>query len=76
MTTGHDTQNIDDLFQSQDTRPRKVQLIIDCDTKAVEEGEGYMLCADFLEEKEAQGYTFVYGLDGLPFDQHKTPDRQ
>ncbi len=77
-TTDHDTQDIDDLFQSQDTLPRKVQYTIDCYTKAIEEGPGdsYMLCADFLEEMEAQGYTFEYGLDGVPFDLQKIPDRQ
>ncbi|WP_372997513.1 hypothetical protein [Marinobacter sp.] len=66
----YDIDSTTDLFQAQDTLPANIRAIIDRHTALIEENEGdcYLLCRDFLEEMEANGYTFDYGLDGVPYD--------
>jgi hypothetical protein len=69
MTT-HDIDSTTDLFQAQDTLPENVRAIIDYHTILIEndDGNAYLLCRDFLADIEPHGYTFDYGLDGVPYD--------
>lgn len=59
-----------DLFQHQDDLPAVVQTLITSYTRQIEEDEGdsYVLCRYFQKALEPHGYTFDYGLDGVPVD--------
>lgn len=59
-----------DLFQHQDDLPVVVQTLITNYTRQIEEDEGdsYVLCRYFQKALEPHGYTFDYGLDGVPVD--------
>lgn len=57
-----------DLFQSIESLPVEVQEILE---RYDEEGDLYELCRNLLAELEPLGYTFEYGLDGIPFNLQK-----
>lgn len=69
MTT-HDIDSTTDLFQAQDTLPENIRAIIDYHTTLIEnnDGDATLLCREFLADIESHGYTFDYGLDGVPYD--------
>jgi hypothetical protein len=56
---------MEDLFQSIETLPEKLQTILiefsmgDCN---------YETTGKLLNSCEAEGYTFEYGLDAIPFN--------
>ena len=54
------------LFEDHESQPPELAKI--CNKYADHDGLDYQLCATFLKEVEAIGYTFEYGLDGIPFD--------
>jgi hypothetical protein len=56
---------MEDLFETIETLPFKVQLIL---SEFAEEDNTYEKCADLLRRCEAEGYTFEYGLDAIPFN--------
>jgi len=66
----YNIDSTDDLFQAQETLQDNVRAIIDHHTALIEESDGdaYILCKDFLNAMEREGYTFDYGLDGVPYD--------
>ena len=53
-----------DLFETIETLPYKVQLIL---SEFAEDDNTYDKCADLLRRCEAEGYTFEYGLDAIPY---------
>lgn len=53
-----------DLFETIETLPYKVQLIL---SGFAEDDHTYEACADLLSRCEAEGYTFEYGLDAIPY---------
>jgi|AntRauTorcE11898_2_1112593.scaffolds.fasta_scaffold03116_1 hypothetical protein len=59
-----------DLFQHQDELPPNVKTLITSYTRQLEEDEGdaYVTCRYFQKALELHGYTFDYGLDGVPSD--------
>jgi hypothetical protein len=56
---------IADLFETIETLPYKVQLIL---SEFAQDDNTYEACADLLRRCEAEGYTFEYGLDAIPFN--------
>lgn len=64
-----------DLFEDQESLPKNVQKVIDYYSQKIEEGDGngYLLCKEFLHKMESLGYTFDYGLDGVPYGLEKLP---
>jgi hypothetical protein len=71
----NDDQKVD-LFESQDELPAGIRAIINHHMTQIEEGEcdSYAVCRDFKIEMANEGYTFDYGLDGVPFDlRHSVP---
>lgn len=60
---------MEDLFYNTDQLPTEVIQAID----SFDENEDtYFECERILKEVEALGYTFDYGLDGVPFNlRHK-----
>jgi hypothetical protein len=57
-----------DLFAEWETLPQNIQdLIQRLEDRLEESGNGYLILADMLQEFEAEGYTFDYGLDAEPF---------
>ena len=55
----------EDLFETIETLPYKVQLIL---SEFAEDDITYEKCDDILSRCEAEGYTFEYGLDAIPFN--------
>ena len=53
-----------DLFEIIETLPLDVQNVLGSFER---EGYDYGTCAKYLPILESKGYTFEYGLDGLPF---------
>jgi len=66
----YDIDSTTDLFQAQETLPDNIRAILDKYAAQHEQPgvDGYQLCREMLEEMEANGYTFDYGLDGVPYD--------
>jgi len=60
----------EDLFQNQDVLPASVKELVEFYTRKIEEDEGnsYHHCAMFQDDMNLMGYTFDYGLDGVPFN--------
>lgn len=56
-----------DLFEHAEQQPPQLRPIVE-KYSAMDDGDPYAACAAFLEEVEAIGYTFDYGLDGIPVD--------
>lgn len=65
-----DIDSTTDLFQAQETLPEHIRAIIDHHTNLIEnnDGDATLLCREFLAAIEPEGYTFDYGLDGVPYD--------
>jgi hypothetical protein len=61
------------LFEQQENLPVKVQKAISLHTDLIEKGEedGYALCKTFQNDIRKMGYTFEYGLDGVPYNLQK-----
>lgn len=59
------TTNMTDLFETIEELPYKVQLIL---SEFAEDDNNYEACAERLSRCEAEGYTFEYGLDAIPFN--------
>lgn len=58
-----------DLFEHYDKIPDNVAAVIEkYDTH---DSLSYEECAAMLSEVEKLGYTFEYGLDGIPYDLRK-----
>lgn len=54
-----------DLFESIESLPAKVQAIL---SEFSEEAQTYESCSKLLSLCEAEGYTFEYYLDAIPFN--------
>lgn len=59
-----------DLFENHESLPEKVQQMISDYTELLESGNGngYTICKSFQADIKKLGYTFEYGLDGVPFN--------
>lgn len=61
-----------DLFEHYQEQPEPLKAICDkWSDKECKEGLDYNDCKAFLQEVEAIGYTFDYGLDAEPFNLRK-----
>ena len=57
-----------DLFEEWETLPQNIQdLIQRLEDRLEASGNRYLALANLLQEFEAEGYTFDYGLDAEPF---------
>lgn len=57
---------MEDLFENPQTLPQHIQTIV------YDFGEeGYKECEAMLEKLKPLGYTFEYGLDGIPYNLRK-----
>ncbi len=56
-----------DYFEQPELLPSKISLIIG-DFMAREDAESYSWCAGFLATLQTSGWTFEYGLDGVPYE--------
>jgi hypothetical protein len=56
-----------DLFETPELLPAEVQQLIN-DSDIDEGGCSYAECRRLLTALEPLGYTFEYGLDGIPYD--------
>lgn len=56
-----------DYFEFPEEQPEAVRRITE-KYSAIEDVDLYRLCQEFLEELEQVGWTFDYGLEGVPFD--------
>jgi hypothetical protein len=56
-----------DLFEALELLPVEVQQLIE-DSNIDEGGCSYRECDQLLAALEPLGYTFEYGLDGIPYD--------
>lgn len=56
---------MEDLFQSIDSLPKRVQQIL---WEYAWEEKSYEACERMLEDLQAEGYTFEFGLDAEPFN--------
>jgi hypothetical protein len=54
-----------DLFETIETLPLDVQNVLGSFER---DGYDYETCAKYLAILESKGYTFEYGLDGVPFN--------
>lgn len=54
-----------DLFETIETLPLDVQNVL---AQFERDGYDYETCVKYLPILESKGYTFEYGLDGLPFN--------
>lgn len=59
---------MNDLFETPELIPANVLEVIARYEYALENGDAYIACRDMLAELEQIGFTFEYGLDGIPFD--------
>jgi len=62
---GESPRNPQDLFEAIETLPLCIQNAL---SSFEREGYDYETCAKYLAILEAKGYTFEYGLDGMPFN--------
>jgi len=60
----------DDLFEQLDILPQQVRDKVSEYVDRMETGEEdlYSLCKEFQAVMQSLGYTFDYGLDGVPYD--------
>ena len=56
-----------DLFEYPDMQPPELRLITE-KYSAMDDGDFYEVIRAFLVEVEFVGFTFEYGLDGVPCD--------
>lgn len=59
------TTKMRDLFETIETLPLCIQNVL---SNFESEGYDYETCAKYLSILETKGYTFEYGLDGVPFN--------
>ncbi len=65
---------IEDLFEDFEAMPHELREICETYSDSLDDCEKlYVMCSEFLAKVEAIGYTFEYGLDGIPFGLQKTP---
>lgn len=64
-----------DLFETPEQQPPELRRITEY-YGALPDGDLYEVCAEFLKEAEALGYTFDYGLDGMPYDLRSAGDSE
>jgi hypothetical protein len=59
-----------DLFETPEQLPDGLRKIVSKYTEKLEvsEEDAYEVCKKFLAKVEHSGYTFDYGLDGVPFN--------
>ncbi len=64
-----ETMELPDLFDVLEEQPEHLKQIVDHYVELLEvgDGDGYQVCAEFLRAVERIGYTFCYGLDGVPY---------
>lgn len=62
-------QSEPDLFEDQTGLPDGIRQLVSDYSEILETGDidGYQACHDFLKEAQELGYTFEYGLDGVPY---------
>lgn len=62
--------NAPDLFDFHEHQPEFLSGIVTHYEQLLDLGErdGYQVCAEFLKVVKSVGYTFSYGLDGVPYD--------
>lgn len=61
-----------DFFQHQNDLPENIQQLCQNMESALNEGgDDYQVLAEHLQIFEANGWTFDYYLDAIPFDLHK-----
>jgi hypothetical protein len=71
QTTGTPTVDLipgEDLFSKPELWPGELGVIINHYTPRIEETNSYQVVREFKEKVEAIGFTFSYGLDGVPFE--------
>jgi len=69
-------EDADDLFENFDAMPQELREICESYSDSLENCENlYAMCKEFLAKVEAIGYTFEYGLDGIPFDLKRIDER-
>lgn len=54
-----------DLFEIIETLPLCIQNML---SRFEQESYNYETCAKYLPMLESKGYSFEYGLDGIPFN--------
>ena len=64
-----ETMELSDLFDVSEAQPEHLKQIVDHYVELLDVGDrdGYQVCAEFLRAVERVGYTFSYGLDGVPY---------
>ena len=57
-----------DLFEQTDSLPIEVAILCETYSERLEcsGSNAYQICAEFLAAIEQHGYTFEYGLEGIP----------
>lgn len=60
-----------DMFEHPELVPAEVAEILD--RYGIEEAGDYKACRECLEELNAIGWTFDYGLDFIPYELHEAP---
>lgn len=65
-----------DLFERYEELPENIQAIVQRYSEQLEVGESdsYEVCKEFLDTLESHGYTFEYGLEGVPHSLKKCLD--
>jgi hypothetical protein len=66
---GESPRNPRDLFETIETLPLCIQNAL---SSFERDGYDYETCAKYLAILESKGYTFEYGLDGVPFNLTET----
>lgn len=57
---------MEDLFEHMETLPSIVVGVIKKYAAMIDDSADYQTCEKFLDELQPLGYTFDYGLDGIP----------
>jgi hypothetical protein len=61
----------EDLFKYPDLLEGKLSDVVDYYSQKLEEGNDYTVIDEFQDKVEPLGFTFDYGLDGVPYDLRK-----
>jgi len=64
-----DATELPDLFEGSEQQPEALPHIVEHYAVLLDLGDrdGYQVCAEFWRADERVGYTFSYGLDGVPY---------
>lgn len=64
-----EAMELPDLFDVSEEQPEPLTHIVEHYAVLLDVGDrdGYQVCAEFLGAVERVGYTFSYGLDGVPY---------